>query len=86
MLDGSHSDVPRPLNEREFRMFMNKVGEVTRPRELRLSVYQTGAEPAVRKVLWKHLLGVYPQGKLSIIHFDNGHFPKFEETHSKFKS
>lgn len=48
---------PKPLSDKEFKTFMNKVGEVVRPRELRLSVYQTGIEPQLRKVVWKHLLG-----------------------------
>lgn len=52
-----------PMTEKEFRTnFLNKVGEVIKPREMRLSVYQAGAEPQLRKVLWKHLLGVYPPG------------------------
>ena len=50
------------MSEKEFRTFLNKVGEVIKPREMRLSVYQAGAEPQLRKVLWKHLLGVYPPG------------------------
>ena len=52
-----------PLSEIEFRSFLNKVGEVVKPKDLRLAVYQRGADPAIRKVLWKHLLGIYPQGK-----------------------
>jgi len=51
-----------PLSEIEFRSFLNKVGEVVKPKDLRLAVYQRGADPAIRKVLWKHLLGIYPQG------------------------
>ena len=39
---------------------MNNVGEVIRARELRLAVYHGGVEPALRKVVWKHILGVYP--------------------------
>jgi hypothetical protein len=61
---GSHLDGNefRPLSEKEFRSFLNKVGEVAKPRELRLAVYQAGADSSLRKVLWKHLLGVYPGG------------------------
>ena len=33
-----------------------------RPRELRIVVYKGGVEPQLRKVAWKHLLGVYPPG------------------------
>ena len=29
---------------------------------MRLVVYRGGVEPQLRKVVWKHLLGVYPQG------------------------
>ena len=53
----------QPLSEIEFRSFLNKVGEVVKPKDLRLAVYQRGADPALRKVLWKHLLGIYPQGE-----------------------
>ena len=44
---------------------MDNVGELVRPRELRIVVYKGGVEPALRKVVWKHLLGVYPQGKIT---------------------
>ena len=36
---------------------MDNVGELVRPRELRLVVYRGGVEPQLRKVVWKHLLG-----------------------------
>ena len=55
-----------PLSEIEFRSYLNKVGEVVKPKDLRLAVYQRGAEPSLRKVLWKHLLGIYPQGKYGL--------------------
>ena len=51
---------PKPLNEKDFKSYLNKVGEVVKPRELRLAIYQCGMEPHLRKVAWKHLLGVYP--------------------------
>ncbi len=31
-----------------------------RARELRLAIYHGGVEPQLRKVVWKHILGVYP--------------------------
>ena len=43
-----------------FRTFMNNVGELVRARELRLAIYYGGVEPQLRKVVWKHILGVYP--------------------------
>uniref|UniRef100_A0A0K2TQC7 TBC1 domain family member 25like [Nasonia vitripennis] n=1 Tax=Lepeophtheirus salmonis TaxID=72036 RepID=A0A0K2TQC7_LEPSM len=51
-----------PLADKEFQNFKDGVGELTHPRELRLAVYQGGIEPPLRKVVWKHILGVYPKG------------------------
>ena len=51
-----------PLSDREFRSFLDNVGELVRPRELRIEIYKGGVEPQLRKVVWKHLLGVYPHG------------------------
>ena len=39
---------------------MNNIGELVRARELRLAIYHGGVEPQLRKVVWKHILGVYP--------------------------
>ena len=50
------------LSDKEFRSFLDNVGELISPRELRLVIYQGGIEPQLRKVVWKHLLGVYPSG------------------------
>ena len=50
------------LSDKEFRSFLDNVGELISPRELRLVIYQAGIEPQLRKVVWKHLLGVYPSG------------------------
>lgn len=52
----------KPLSDRDFRSFLDNVGELVRPRELRLVIYHGGVEPQLRKVVWKHLLGVYPAG------------------------
>ncbi len=50
------------LTEKDLKLFLNKVGEVVSPREMRLAVYQRGVAQHVRKVVWKHLLGAYPSG------------------------
>ena len=51
-----------PVSDAQFRTFLNKVGQVTAPREFRLAVYRGGLEPGLRKIAWKHLLNVYPAG------------------------
>ena len=51
-----------PVSDKEFRGFLDNVGQLVRPKELRLAIYQGGIEVQLRKVVWKHLLGVYPYG------------------------
>ncbi|XP_076256886.1 uncharacterized protein LOC143194175 isoform X1 [Rhynchophorus ferrugineus] len=54
---------PRPaLNDAEFRKFCDAVGQIIHPKELRSVIYYGGIEPSLRKVVWKHLLNVYPDG------------------------
>ncbi|TRY76589.1 hypothetical protein TCAL_00110 [Tigriopus californicus] len=60
--DGSQTRDPASVSDQDFGKFLNKVGELSQPKELRLAVFQSGIEPPLRKVLWKHLLGVYPNG------------------------
>ncbi|XP_063236515.1 translation initiation factor IF-2 isoform X3 [Bacillus rossius redtenbacheri] len=51
-----------PLSDAEFRRFLDPVGQVTRARELRSVIYLGGIDPSLRKVVWKHILNVYPEG------------------------
>ncbi|XP_076031543.1 TBC1 domain family member 25 isoform X2 [Oratosquilla oratoria] len=51
-----------PLSDSEFHKLLDPVGQVVHPKELRLCVYLGGVEPSLRKVMWKHLLNVYPEG------------------------
>lgn len=51
-----------PLNDGEFHSYLNSLGQLTRPEELRLRIYHGGVEPSLRKVVWRYLLNVYPDG------------------------
>lgn len=51
-----------PLGDREFRSYLDGEGRLLKPRELRLAVYKGGVESSLRKVVWKHILNVYPDG------------------------
>ncbi|XP_022256984.1 TBC1 domain family member 25-like isoform X1 [Limulus polyphemus] len=52
----------QPMTDSEFHNYLDNIGRLVRPKELRLSVYQGGLEPSLRKVVWKHILNVYPEG------------------------
>ncbi|XP_063721921.1 TBC1 domain family member 25-like isoform X2 [Symsagittifera roscoffensis] len=49
-----------PLKDNDFRNYLDEEGCLVKPDELRLLVYQIGVEHSLRKVVWKHLLNVYP--------------------------
>ncbi|XP_037503554.1 TBC1 domain family member 25-like [Rhipicephalus sanguineus] len=51
-----------PVGDREFRACLDDEGRLLKPQELRLAVYKGGVEPSLRKVVWKHILNVYPEG------------------------
>ena len=51
-----------PLSDAEFRTFCDSVGTITRPAELRHVIYSGGIDPSLRRVVWKHILNVYPDG------------------------
>ena len=51
-----------PLDDREFWTFLDPTGRLLRPKELRLRVYQGGVDHSLRKVVWRHLLNVFPDG------------------------
>ncbi|XP_053601953.1 uncharacterized protein LOC128670366 [Plodia interpunctella] len=54
---------PRPpLSDIEFRAFLDATGQITNPTKLREVIYCGGIDPSLRKVVWKHILNVYPEG------------------------
>ncbi|KAG4074486.1 hypothetical protein HA402_015775 [Bradysia odoriphaga] len=54
---------PRPpLSDTEFRSFLDSVGQIVQPHELRKVIYSGGIDPSLRRVVWKHILNVYPDG------------------------
>ncbi|KAJ0181979.1 hypothetical protein K1T71_002701 [Dendrolimus kikuchii] len=54
---------PRPpLSDNEFRVFLDAVGQINNTAKLREVIYCGGIDPSLRKVVWKHILNVYPEG------------------------
>ena len=52
----------KPLDDREFWTFLNATGQLMHPKQLRLRVYQGGVDHSLRRVVWRHLLNVFPEG------------------------
>ncbi|XP_017124615.1 uncharacterized protein LOC108144362 [Drosophila elegans] len=54
---------PRPpMCDSEFRLFLDALGQIQRKDELHRVIFLGGIEPSLRRVVWKHLLNVYPGG------------------------
>lgn len=49
-----------PLSDTEFRTFLDSVGQIVHPHNLRNVIYAGGIDPSLRRVVWKHILNVYP--------------------------
>ncbi|KAH8275327.1 hypothetical protein KR026_005114 [Drosophila bipectinata] len=54
---------PRPpMCDGEFRLFLDALGQIQRKEELHRVIFLGGIDPSLRRVVWKHLLNVYPSG------------------------
>ncbi|CAH2104444.1 unnamed protein product [Euphydryas editha] len=62
LYDDPNSPPRPPLSDIEFRAFLDAVGQINNTAKLREVIYCGGIEPSLRKVVWKHILNVYPDG------------------------
>lgn len=51
-----------PLSDTEFLSFCDSVGQIVQANNLRKAIYNGGIEPGLRRVVWKEILNVYPEG------------------------
>ncbi|XP_046334579.1 TBC1 domain family member 25-like isoform X1 [Haliotis rufescens] len=49
-----------PMSDMEFHNYLDSGGFMIKPQEFRLSIYQGGIEPSLRRVTWRHLLNIFP--------------------------
>lgn len=54
----------------EFRNYQDSSGHLVKPEEFRLSIYQGGVESSLRRVVWRHLLNIFPEGMSGRERFD----------------
>jgi len=50
-----------PLDDAEFRQYLDDEGRVVRGEGLRMRIYHGGIDPSLRKVVWRILLNVFPE-------------------------
>ena len=59
--DQEYRSIKAPMTDMEFRNYLDSDGHMIKPGEFRLSIYQGGTEPSLRRVVWRHLLNIYPE-------------------------
>lgn len=59
--DTEYRPIKAPMTDMEFRNYLDSDGHMVKPGEFRLSIYQGGTEAALRRVVWRHLLNIYPE-------------------------
>ena len=68
--DASAKSAKHPMSDAEFHHFLDGVGVIIRHQEFRLCVYQGGIDQSLRRVVWRHLLNIYPEGMTGKERFD----------------
>ncbi|KAL4226691.1 hypothetical protein ACF0H5_014671 [Mactra antiquata] len=68
--DLQYRPIKSPMTDMEFRNYMDSDGRMIKPEEFRLSIYQGGIEPSLRRVVWRHLLNIYPNDMSGRERFD----------------
>lgn len=59
-----------PMTDMEFHNYLDSSGHMVKPEEFRISIYQGGIEPSLRRVVWRHLLNIFPDNLSGRERFD----------------
>lgn len=60
MYGGNDRRHSRPINNSDMKKFLDCEGRLVYVDELRQAIFEGGVEPSFRKVVWRHLLNVFP--------------------------
>ncbi|CAF2580692.1 unnamed protein product [Rotaria sp. Silwood2] len=65
MYGGHERHSSKPVDENDFRKFLDSEGRLINTNELRQAIYEGGVEPSFRKIIWRHLLNIFPTNMTS---------------------
>ncbi len=65
MYGGHERNSSKPVGNDDLKKFLDLEGRLEHPNELRHAIYEGGVEPAFRKVIWRHLLNIFPTNMTS---------------------
>lgn len=50
----------KPVGDGDMKRFLDNDGRLINGNELRQAIYDAGIEPSYRKIVWRHLLNIFP--------------------------
>lgn len=60
MYGGNERRSSKPFGDGDMKKFLDSEGRLVHVGELRQAIFEGGVEPSYRKVVWRHLLNVFP--------------------------
>ena len=66
MYGGNERRNSKPLGEGDLKRFLDSQGRLVHANELRQAIYDGGVEPSFRKVVWRHLLNIFPSNMTGV--------------------
>ncbi len=70
MYGGNERRCSKPIGEGDMKKFLDNEGRLINVNELRQVIYEGGVEPSYRKVVWRHLLNIFPPNMTGLERID----------------
>ncbi|CAF3329296.1 unnamed protein product [Rotaria sp. Silwood1] len=70
MYGGNERRSSRPVNDSDMKRFLDCEGRLINVNELRQAIFEGGVEPSYRKVVWRHLLNIFPPNMTGLERID----------------
>ncbi len=70
MYGGNERRNCKPVGDGDMKKFLDNEGRLINVNELRQAIYEGGVEPSYRKVVWRHLLNIFPPNMTGLERID----------------
>jgi hypothetical protein len=70
MYGGNERRNSKPIGEGDMKKFLDNEGRLINVNELRQAIYEGGVESSYRKIVWRHLLNIFPSNMTGLERID----------------
>ena len=70
MYGGNERRNTKPVCDNDMKKFLDSDGRLIHVNELRQAIFEGGVEPSYRKVVWRHLLNIFPANMTGLERID----------------